>query len=209
MFRFAPEMEDQHQRIIESAMDLFLKYGIKSMTMDDVSRELGISKKTLYKFVSNKADLVDQGVKSTYDNVMNHLTHLSDVTENAIDELFEIDMFFDTVMRQQHPAMMFQLQKYYPDTFKWLEGKKMESVKKITSKNLNKGIKQGMYRDDLNIDYICYIYIAHTNIMSDESGVPQDICESSEFHKHHMEYHIRGIASTTGLQYLNKKLNKE
>ena len=201
-------MEEQHERIIEESMGLFLKYGVRSITMDDVSRDLGISKKTLYKFVSNKADLITQGVKSKYGQITELISGLSEKAENAIDELFEIDLFFDQMMREQHPAMMFQLSKYYPETFKWLSNEKVAFVLSTTTKNLNRGIKEGLYRTDFNVDYISYIYVAHTNLVESDSGVPKEICESSDFHKCHLQYHIRGIASEKGLNYLNEKLNK-
>ena len=185
-------MEEQHVRIIEDSMDLFLKYGIRSITMDDVSRDMGISKKTLYKYVSNKADLIDQGVKHMFAQITGVMKKFSESVENAMEELFEIDRFFDEMMRQQHPAIMFQLQKYYPDTFKWLNEMKSTFILDITRKNLDKGIRQGLYRDDFNAEYITYIYLAHANLMEENSGVPREICESSDFHKCHMIYHLRG-----------------
>lgn len=200
-------MEEQHQRIIRDSIELFFKYGIKSMTMDDVSRDLGISKKTLYKYVVNKADLVDQGVKTMFSTVTNGIRDIGRDESNAIEDLFEIDQFFDSMSRQQHPGVMFQLGKYYPDTFKWLEQRKSDFVVEITEKNLKKGMKQGLYRKDLNIAFICFIYVAHTYVMTGESGVPLHVCESPEFHKHHLEYHVRGIASIEGLEFLNKRLN--
>ena len=202
-------MEEMQHRILEDSVDLFFKYGIKSITMDDISKELGISKKTLYKHVSNKGDLVEQGVKAKFEQVSSALKEFSNTVENSIDELFAIDEYFDIMMRQNHPAVMFQLSKYYPETFKWLDKAKDEFVLEITRANLEKGVRQGLYRADLNIDFISYIYMAHTNLMEGGTNVPQEICESPEFHRHHLVYHIRGIGSEKGLTYLNNKLSKQ
>ncbi|MCT4623792.1 MAG: TetR/AcrR family transcriptional regulator [Schleiferiaceae bacterium] len=202
-------MEETHRKIIEESVQLFLKFGVRSVTMDDVSRELGISKKTLYKYVSNKTELVDQGVKITFKKVMEDLKAISDKTENAIDELFTVDEYFDDMMRTQHPAMLYQLKKYHAETFGWLDKSKVKFILDTTRKNLKKGTEQGYYRTDINHDYIAYIYLAHSLLMeSDNDSIPETVCESSEFHREHVLYHIRGIASPKGLEYLKQKLNK-
>lgn len=200
-------MEDMQERILEQSMDMFFRYGIRSVTMDDVAKEMGISKKTLYKFFSNKADLVAQGVKWKFNQVSSVMKSFGQNSANAIDELFAIDAYFDEMMRQNHPAIMFQLSKYYPKAYKWLDQNKAKLVIEMTRLNIKKGIDQGLYKPDLNIEYISYIYMAHTNIMEEGSGVPEEICHSAEFHRHHLHYHIRGIASQKGLEYLNQKLS--
>ena len=203
-------MEEMQLRILEQSIDMYFRYGIRSVTMDDVAREMGISKKTLYKYVSNKADLVVQSVKWKFNQITEALQTYSREVENAIDELFAIDAYFDEMMSQNQPAIMFQLAKYYPEAFKWLEEEKAKLVLDNTSANLKKGKDQGLYRADLNIDYISYIYLSHTNLMEEgETGVPDEVCHSPEFHRHHLEYHIRGIASKQGLKYLTEKLNKQ
>jgi len=199
-------MEELHNRIIAESTRLFLKYGLRSITMDDVSREMGISKKTLYNYVSNKADLVDQCIHVMFSVITSHMNDLAKQSENAIDELFEIDEYFDEMMRSQHPALIFQLKKYYPTTFAWLEERKIKFVIDTTIANLTKGIEQALYLPDLNKQYLAYIYLAHTLVMENES-IPKDICESSNFHKEHLMYHIRGIATDKGLKNLKQKLN--
>lgn len=207
---FARCMEEMQLKILEHSIDLYFKYGIRSVTMDDVAREMGISKKTLYKYVSNKADLVEQSVKFKFSQVNHMLKTYAKEVENAIDELFAIDAYFIEMMSQSQPAVMFQLAKYYPEAYKWLYEAKTKQVLDNSQANLKKGKDQGLYRADINIENISYIYLAHTNLMEEgDTGVPKEVCHSPEFHQHHLEYHIRGIASKQGLIYLNKKLNKQ
>ena len=201
-------MEETHKRIVEESVQLFLKFGLRSVTMDDVSRELGISKKTLYKYVGNKTDLVDQGVKQTFYTVQNELSKIASKTENAIDELFEIDNYIDSVLRSNHPAMMYQLKKYHSETFNWLENSKVSSIHNTALLNIKLGIEQGLFRTDINPDYIAYIYLTHAIIMEGDV-IPESICESSEFHREHVLYHVRGIATKKGLDYLEQKLNEK
>ncbi len=200
-------MDEVHKKIIDDTMELFFKYGIRSITMDDVAREMGMSKKTIYKYVSNKADLVDQCIKVKFEEITGALKGVSEEVDNAIEELFAIDRYFDEMMQQNHPAIMFQLSKYYGDTYKWLEGSRDGFILDITHRNLEKGVKQGLYRNNINITHVAYIYMAHTSLMGGETNVPDEVCHSADFHKSHLEYHIRGIASEAGLTYLNKKFN--
>jgi AcrR family transcriptional regulator len=205
-FTFAPAMDEMHNKIIEDTFELFFKYGIRSITMDDVARELGISKKTIYKYVSNKAELVDQCIKLKFVQITKALKGVAQQVDNAIDELFAIDHFFDEMMQQNHPAIMFQLSKYYGETYKWLDQSRDTFILEIMGNNLKKGLDQGLYRESINQQHIAYIYMAHTGMMSGETNVPDEVCNSIDFHRSHLEYHIRGIASEAGLRYLNKKL---
>lgn len=208
VFTFVPEMEESHKKIVEESVQLFLKFGIRSVTMDDVARELGISKKTLYKFVGNKTELVEQGVKMTFGRIMEDMKEIASNTENAIDELFKMDEYFDNMLRTQHPAMMFQLKKYHAETFHWLEGSKVKFILNTTLNNLKRGTAQGYYRKEINQEHIAYIYLAHAVVMESEL-IPETICESSEFHHEHVIYHIRGIGTAKGLDYLQQKLNNK
>ena len=198
-------MEDLHKRIIQESTQLFLKFGLRSVTMDDLAREMGLSKKTLYNYVANKAELVDQGMRVMFNTVTEHMGTLAKQSNNAIDELFTIDEYFDEMMREQHPAMIFQLKKYYPKTFIWLEGNKIKFVIDTTIQNLTRGIEQGLYLPDINKEYLAYIYLAHTLVMENET-IPKEVCESASFHREHLLYHLRGITSDKGLEYLKQKL---
>jgi hypothetical protein len=168
-----------------------------------------MSKKTLYKYAKNKADLVDQGVRFKFAEITGIVKDFGASVDNAIDELYAIDTYFDEMMQQNHPAMMFQLSKYYPETYKWLEESKDNFMTEITKANLEKGLRQELYRATIRVDYITYIYMAHALLMNGQANIPQEVCHSAEFHKHHLEYHIRGIASPKGIDYLNQKLKQK
>ena len=111
-------------------------------------------------------------------------------------------------MRAQHPAMMYQLRKYHTETFNWLEGSKVDFILNTTRNNLKRGTAQGYYRQEINHEHIAYIYLAHAIVMESEM-IPDEICESSAFHREHVIYHIRGIGTPKGLDYLQQKLNKK
>lgn len=202
-------MENQEREIIAGSVDLFLKYGIRSITMDDVARELTISKKTLYKYVSNKADLVDRSVKFAFRGIHQAIDDVRANSTNAIDEIFDIDEAVNETVRQKHPAIEFQLAKYYPKTWKWLESNQHRIVFEHTKENLLKGMEQGLYRADLNAEYIAHVYFGRFMGMRMDNVFPESICENPEFLHQSLIYHVRGIASASGLEYLEEKLQRE
>lgn len=207
-FTFAAMLTDQERLILTGGTELFLKYGIRSITMDDVARELGISKKTLYKYVSNKADLVDRCVKFTFDEINEAIEAVRGFSENAIDDLFAIDSTLSDAMKAQHPAIEFQLKKYYPQTWKWLADRQSKLINEHTRQNLKRGIEEGLYRKDINVEYISYLYYAQFLAMHDSEVVPESICRDPKFMREHFIYHLRGVVSKRGLEHLESKLEQ-
>src|SRR5665811_2127221 len=110
-------MNDELKNILLKVRELYMKYGIKSITMDDVARELGISKKTLYQYVTDKDDLVRKFVDYEIDQKQDEVIRCFNIRFNAIEELFEISFFMNKMMRNQNPATEYDLKKYYPNHY--------------------------------------------------------------------------------------------
>lgn len=202
-------MEELEKRIVEGALHQFLVMGIRAVTMDDVARELGISKKTLYRFFSNKADLVHRSVQFTFWRIKSSLEDISSKSTNAIDELFEFDVQMTEVVKSQKPIIINQLRRYYPETHNWLHNQRKELMLALTERNLEKGVLQGMYREDLNIRYIALMYYAQTLLYAQEDTVPDEACMHPDFVRENLIYHLRGIVSEQGLDYVKTKLKQQ
>lgn len=202
-------MEKQELDILSRTLELFLKYGIRSINMDDVARELGVSKKTLYKFVSNKAQLVDKCVKFAFQSIIDALDEVRSHSTNAIDEMFDMDTAVTATLQQKHHAVEFQLAKYYPNSFKWIKDNQRETVMRHTLENLQKGIDQGLYRSDLKVNLIAQVYYGRFAYMQDGDEASSQLCHSFEYIRESLIYHIRGIATEKGNEYLSQKLTAE
>ena len=109
------------QRILHRAEDLFLRYGIKSVTMDDIARELGISKKTLYQFVENKTDLIQQIFRQKIEGEIKLIAEIRATAQDAIDEMMKIARHAIDELRKLTPTIVYDLQKYYHGTWKMME----------------------------------------------------------------------------------------
>lgn len=202
-------MEEKEKHIIEEAGKVFMRLGIRSVNMDDVAHHLRISKKTLYQFVKDKNDLVKRIVLM---NCRHHKDSINAICEkglNAIDEQFEIAGFIATQLGQMHPSVHFDLQKYHAEAWDLLERTEKADIYDCVSRNMQKGIKEGLYRKDLNIPVVAKIYIARFDAVFDNELFPENEISFKEVTWEMFRYHIRGIASDKGLEYLVKKVKKE
>ncbi len=185
-----------------------MTYGIKSITMDDVSRELGVSKKTLYQFVTDKDDLVGKFIDNEIAIRQEEICKCFRTELNAIEELFEISIFMNKIMRNQNPATEHDLKKYYPEHYQKIVKTRREGVYSYILTNLNNGKKEGLYRDDLNNEIIARLYLSRA-----ESIHTNDMFTIEEFTSHELfieliKYHVRGIATQKGISVLEQKIKE-
>lgn len=202
-------MEEKQLEIITQALGVFMQYGIKSVTMDDMSRHLGISKKTLYKFVKDKNDLVRQTLDLQSDVERRVIEDIQSKGLNAIDEMYEIGQFISSLLKGIHPAIHYDLEKYHAEIFQ--ECMKVHHSNIYTSmiRNLKKGLKEKVYRKDLNADVITKIYLKKIDVVFDAEIFPTSEISFEEVYAILFRYHIRGIASKKGIEYLEKKEKKK
>lgn len=201
-------MVHENKTIIEKAREMYYHYGIKSITMDDVARELGISKKTLYQFVKNKTDLVKKVVDFEIRKRAGEFKELDKSKLNAIEELFEVNRQINYMLEKHNPSMHYDLRKYYPDIFKRLQVSKREGMLKSMIFNLEKGKKEGLYRKEIDIEIIARMQIARAENVIENSYVSIRDYTSRKFFSELFIYHIRGIANSKGIRFLEDNIDQ-
>jgi AcrR family transcriptional regulator len=189
--------------------ELFMQHGIKSLTMDDVAKKMRISKKTLYTMVKDKGDLVSQCVKHSIGDTTSFILEKAIHTENAIDQLLTITEHILTQMNNFHPSVMFDLEKFHPESLAIIEDFKSTIVYNILSQNLENGIQQGLYRENLNNSLILNLYFTVVDsIMLNQFKYQHNSNMSfKDAYTEFLRYHIRGIASEKGINHLSKTIN--
>lgn len=197
------------KKILEGATEVFMRYGIKSVNMDDVARNLGISKKTLYKYVKDKADLLRQAFQAMHRQEEEVIGEICSRGLNAIDEMFEISQYILGLLNNLHPSVHFDMEKYYPELMKQVEDKRESTVFSCMLTNMNKGIKEGLYRKDLKPEVLARIYIHKIDAIFDGELFPPSEVSFGEVYIEFFRYHIRGIASEKGIAYLVEKMKQE
>ena len=195
---------DLKKKILMGAELMFLRNGFKSVTMDDIARELGMSKKTLYQFVANKADLVAQVLTNHAENEIADITAIRSHAQNAIDEILEIAQYVIQTLRTLPPGLMFDLQKYYRKSWELVNEIHQEHIYGIIKSNIEWGIADGLYRKDFNPDVIAKLYVGKSMIVVDEKLFPLKKYNKEDLFKEYINYHIHGIASQKGLNVLKK-----
>ena len=201
-------MNEQLKNILLKVSELYTKYGIKSITMDDVAVELGISKKTLYQYVTDKDDLVGKFIDSEIILRQEEICKCFKTDFNAIEELFEISVFMNKLMKDQNPATEHDLKKYYPHHYNKIVKTRREGIFNYILMNLKKGKAEGLYRKELNDEIIAKLYLSRV-----ESIHLNDLFTIEEFTsmKLFMEllmYHVRGISTEEGIIVLDKKMKE-
>ncbi len=198
-------IEAKKLKVLEGAGKLILKYGIKSMTMDDIARELGISKKTLYQYVEDKNDLIKQIIQ--LDMQMDHADICSIVARklNAIDESFEIFKSIVQNVGDVPPNILYDLKKYHPEAYNLHREFMWTFSRKCIEDNLVKGIEEGYYRQDINSAVISTNYILMVmNIFENSEAFGKDV-HPIDIYKEIFKYHVNAIASNKGRKYLSEK----
>lgn len=201
--------KDKQELILEQANKLFMRHGIKSMTMDDVANHLHISKKTLYQFVTDKNDLVERSMSRMNCQHTGIIDGICTQGMNAIDEQLAITKYLATLLSQVHPSIHYDLEKYHPKAWQQFNEEKRSHIFSCMTQNMRKGMKEGLYRDDLKADIVAKLYLARFDVIFDGELFPVDEYSFADITWESFRYHLRGIASDKGLKYLEKKTKKE
>lgn len=192
-------------RILNSALALYSKFGIKSITMDDLCRELGMSKKTLYQHVEDKNDLITQVLeheKVIHQQIWDKMTR-SDL--NAIDELIHVNRQVHLNQGIHSPTFYFDLKKYYPQIYsEWMSNKR-ERMYEMIHRNLQKGLDEGLYREDLNPATISKLHMSRTETLHSSEILEEEEIAHPDFIDEVFKYHIHGICNDKGLAYFKQK----
>jgi AcrR family transcriptional regulator len=196
-------MKDQ---ILIKATDLFLTLGFKSVTMDDIATEMGISKKTIYQHYSNKDQLVEASTMHLFETISCGIDHICDLGNNPIEELFLIKDFVMKNLKNEKASPIHQLQKYYPQIHKTLMIRQFDKMGDCVIVNLEKGIEQGLFRKEINTPLIARFYFAGMTSLKDPEIFNLEQFPTKEVQIAYLEYHLRGICTEKGIQKLEQLL---
>jgi len=150
-----PEMTQTEtaERIKQKAFELFMQYGFRSVSMDDIAGNLGMSKKTIYQSFADKEELVTAIVDDTLLENQECCIDDKNKADNAVHEIFlAIDMFVE-MFSQMNPSLLYDMQKYHPHAFARFQKHKNEFLYNVMKENIIRGIKEELYRHDLNLEF--------------------------------------------------------
>lgn len=192
------------QQIVESARQQFMKLGIRHVSMDMISGQLGISKKTLYQHIDSKDLLVELTIDRHIRQEQSLFSHLSRTSTSAIDEMIHFTKNVISIFNDLSPVLIHDLQKYYQKSWMSLRKQHTEFINNLIHANLQRGIKEKVYRRDMNIDVISRIFVENSWLLSDESVFPFRAYERDQLIKQFLDYHMHAILSEEGKRQFEK-----
>lgn len=199
---------DQLQKILTSAVELFRQYGMKAITMDDIARRAGISKKTLYQHFANKNEVVNESVQWYKDQVCEMCTMQMADSDNAIEGMVKMLAFMDEMNKQMNPMLLFELQRYFPDAYKTFRDQLELRDVGMLRDNIQRGIEEGLFRPEINPDLMARfrlessLMILQPNLLvNDRNGLISVALEIGE-------HFLYGIMTQKGVKLYHKYKDK-
>src|SRR5476649_1155989 len=201
----------QIERIISGGEELFLKAGIKSVTMDDIAKHLGMSKKTIYQFFKDKNELVLALVTKKLQDDENQMSAIIDQSGNVIEEMINMMKCSEEIFSRINPIVIHDLQKYHPDAWKQFQNFKSGVLVHTLEELLTKGIKQGYIRPDIDVKILARMRVSQVEMGFNTTLFPVAEFSTWKVQYQFLEHFNYGICTLKGYKLLNqyKNINDE
>lgn len=193
-----------HVKIISRAKEMYMHFGVKSVTMEDIAHDLGMSKKTLYQYFSDKDELVKKAMQFHLNFEHEMVESIQSKNQNAIDTMLDLADHLAENLRSLNPSCIYDLQKYFPECWTMFKKHKQNFIYNLISDNIRQGVEEGYYNEDLNVDIIARFYIGRLEMMRDNEIFPHEKYSMPEILREYINYHLRSICSKKGLEYFHK-----
>lgn len=197
-------MEEHKLRIIKGAEELFFKFGIKSITMDDIAKHLGMSKKTIYQSVEDKEELLHILMESSLKEDEIRFKEVTKRSANVIEEVFQHMRLMNEVIGKTNPNLFYDLQKYHPNVWKLFTRFKEECILKMVEDSITRGIKEGFVREDVNAKVLAKLRIEEIEMGFNPHLFPPDKFKIVETQTTLIEHFLYGICTLKGHRLINK-----
>jgi AcrR family transcriptional regulator len=185
-------------KVFDLAQSLFMKYGVRSVSMDDIAQDAGISKKTIYKIIPNKKALVHKIIQHFIEVEKTAIIQIQEERIDAIHEMVLIAKRLLRLIRKTKPTLMHDLQKYHPESWALIENLHIKFIHQLIEKNIQEGITNGLYQQEIDPDIITKLYIGNSFLINDEKTFPRDQYNPEKVFHQFILYHLQGILSAEG-----------
>lgn len=192
------------ERILKGAEELFFKYGIKSVTMDDIAKHLAISKKTIYQFYSDKNEIVEVLMQETLKQDECEFKQIHDESANMIEEVMHMMKHITTMFAKTNPNIFYDLQKYHPKAWSLFKEFKQDCMAKMIEKSIERGKKEGVVREDINAKIISRMRIEQVEMGLNAEVFPPSDFKLVDIQLAMLDHFLHGICTLKGHKLINK-----
>jgi len=193
------EKEQIKEKIISESIGLFMQYGMKSVTMDDIARHMGISKKTIYLNFKDKEEIILCATERYLESEMKVMESLHSTSENAVEHLYKITVCLRDRMKNTNSSVLYDLKKYYSAAWEKFVTYKHEVIFKLVLSTLKEGIDEGWFRNDINAEIMAYLRLGEIDLSFNREYFPDERFSIAEIHEQLFEHFTYGILSHKGL----------
>lgn len=202
-------MDEIRNRILSGANDLFMRYGVKSVTMDDIASQLSVSKKTIYSNFKDKDDLVNNVCFTHMESEKIEVAEIESSSANTVEELYKLTIYLRKMFQDMNPAVLFDIKKYHPQAFKIYEDHKEFCTKNVVAKNLKKGIEEGYFRENIDPDVLAIMRIHQMEWAFDRSYFSQlENYDFTHIQLQLFEHFVRGVMTPKGIELYNHYISE-
>lgn len=198
------EETDIKSKILKGAEELFTRYGVRSISMDDIARHLSVSKKTLYQHFVDKEDIVTMACKAHLERHAKEFEEIRDKAKNAIDELAGLSVCLKRNMQDMNPSLLFDLQKYHPRAWAEWQQFKNKFIRASVVRNLKQGIEEGYFRPELNPDVLSAVRLELVQLAFNEEIFPREQFKLTEVQMQIFDHFVYGIVTEKGKKLYQK-----
>ena len=192
------------ERILQKAHELFMRYGVRSVSMDDISTQLGMSKKTIYQFYTDKEELVDAVLSIMLDSNRKQCLADKQKAENAIHEVLLAFDMMQEMFANMNPSIVFDLEKYHPTVSKKILDYKQVFLYQVIKQNLERGIKEELYRPEINADILTRFRIESMMLAFNTELFPNNRTHLMSIQEQIMEHFLYGVSTVKGHKLIQK-----
>ncbi len=181
-----------------------MRYGVHSVSMDDIAAQLGMSKKTLYQYYTDKEELVDVVLSALLENNRRQCLADRQKAENAIHEIFQAFDMMQEIFTNMNPSIVFDLEKYHPAVYKKFQQHKQIFLYQVIRQNLERGINEEVYRPEINVDVLTRFRIESMMLAFNSEIFPANRTQLVSIQEEILEHFLYGLSAIKGQKLIQK-----
>jgi AcrR family transcriptional regulator len=189
-------------KILTKSHELFMLYGIRSVSMDEIANHLGMSKKTIYQYFKDKDALVEGVINIEIEMHQDEFSKYAAISDNAIHEIFLTLDTVEEMLKHMNPSVMFDLQKYHSTAFEKFRTHKNTFFYEITKANIERGKQEGLYRADIDVDVLTRYRLANMFLMFDFEHFPSNKFTPIQIISETTDNFLHGMSTQAGLKII-------
>lgn len=195
---------DVRENILEKATELYTQFGIRAVTMDDIAKELGISKKTIYQYYKDKSELENTITKLHFDIESKRFCGLTEESKNGVHELVLLSVCLRDSIKETKMNLLYELQKFYPKAWKMYEEFKGNVMKDSIMKVIERGKNEGLFRPEIDAELIAIMRIEQVQTFLIGNLVPRNQYTLEQIQMQLFDHFMHGLFTIEGHQLFNQ-----